>query len=50
MLDLQSVAVRYDDVEGNLRVTWTYYNDIRINAPDGEMAREARSTQRLPCS
>ena len=39
VLDLKSVAVRYDDAAGNLRVTWTYYNDIRINTTDGGMAR-----------
>ena len=29
VLDLKSVAVRYDDAAGTLRVTWTYYNDVR---------------------
>jgi hypothetical protein len=30
--DIKSIAVRYDDAAGALRVTWTYYTDIRANA------------------
>jgi hypothetical protein len=30
VLDLKSVAVRYDDVQGSLRVTWSYYNDVVV--------------------
>ena len=42
-LDLQSAAVRYDDAAGTLRVTWTYYNDVRANyngssPPNGGLA------------
>jgi hypothetical protein len=29
-LDLQSVAVSYDDVAGTLHVTWQYFNDVRV--------------------
>jgi hypothetical protein len=40
LLDLKSIAVRYDDVEGTLRVTWSYHNDVRagydpISRPGG---------------
>lgn len=28
-LDLRSFAVTYDDVAGTLRMTWTYYDDVR---------------------
>ena len=34
VLDLKSVAVRYDDAAGTLRVTWGYYNDVRSGRPD----------------
>jgi hypothetical protein len=30
LLDLRSVAVRYDDAAGTIRVTWTYWNDVRV--------------------
>jgi hypothetical protein len=33
--DIRSVAVRYDDVAGAVRVTWTYYNDVRTQASAG---------------
>jgi len=39
VLDLKSVAVRYDDVAGTLRVTWTYFNDVRTNVPDTSGSR-----------
>jgi hypothetical protein len=29
VLDIKSLAVRYDDVAGTVRVTWTYYDDVR---------------------
>jgi hypothetical protein len=29
MLDIKSMAIRYDDVAGTVRVTWTYYDDLR---------------------
>jgi hypothetical protein len=31
VLDVRSIAVRYDDAAGTIRVTWTYYNDVRDN-------------------
>jgi hypothetical protein len=34
VLDLASYALRYDDVAGTLRVTWTYYGDVRTAGPD----------------
>ena len=34
VLDLESVAVRYDDAAGTLRVVWTYYNDVRQRDPE----------------
>ncbi|MGZ4325219.1 MAG: hypothetical protein ACXVV5_24505 [Solirubrobacteraceae bacterium] len=34
-LDLKSVAVSYDDVAGSIRVTWSYYNDVRADYPPG---------------
>jgi hypothetical protein len=30
-LDIKSAAVSYDDVTGTVRVTWTYYGDVRAN-------------------
>jgi hypothetical protein len=33
--DIRSVAVRYDDVAGAVRVTWTFYNDVRTQASAG---------------
>src|SRR4051812_26525572 len=36
--DLKSVAVRYDDAVGSVRLTWTYYNDVRaISGPSGRV-------------
>jgi hypothetical protein len=32
VLDLKSLAVRYDDALGTVRLTWTYYNDIRTGS------------------
>jgi hypothetical protein len=43
VLDIKSVVVRYDDAAGTLRVTWTYYNDVRaqydyLNWPRGHFS------------
>ena len=32
VLDLKSLAVRYDDAVGTVRITWTYYNDVRTGS------------------
>ena len=37
VLDIESAAVRYDDGAGTLRVTWTYYGDIRPNTESTEL-------------
>jgi hypothetical protein len=34
-LDLKSVAVRYDDSLGSVRVTWAYYGDVRTGSQLG---------------
>ena len=31
VLDIESAAVHYDDAAGTVRVTWTYYGDVRVN-------------------
>ena len=31
VLDLKSLAVRYDDGAGTLHAVWTYYNDVRAD-------------------
>ena len=33
VLDIASAAVSYDDIAGTLRVTWTYFGDVRANLP-----------------
>ena len=38
MLDLKSLAIRYDDAAGSIRVTWTYYNDVRAAVGTGPLA------------
>jgi hypothetical protein len=35
VLDLKSMAIRYDDAAGTLGVTWTYYGDVRSAMDQG---------------
>ncbi len=35
LLDLKTIAVRYDDTAGTMRVSWMYYGDVRTGADPG---------------
>jgi len=46
VLDIQSVAVDYDDAAGTVRVAWTYFDDVRAKDPslDGGLWLDAASS------
>ena len=37
-IDYKSIDVKYDDVSGKLEATWTFYTDIRNEAPKNDWA------------
>jgi hypothetical protein len=45
LLDLTSIAVRYDDAAGTIRVTWTYHNDVRVGYDASTSSRPEGMTE-----